>query len=317
MAAAMVASLAVRAAARARATRRRRAEAATRGVLYVESVRQSWKISGRRMSLSAPAHTSRDDGSELLAYAACAHAFQDYPTPPLGGEDDAFYLARVGDPALARARNPWAWEAWGLDDPATYRRYRDSVPLGRVLTGLRACWHCEGDMYVGRTTSRPVSDSGWKWFYRVAQCPRCGWWLVSRVHYSLGMYGIAELYEHTYAVLRRFDPLAVETPLALAREHLARNPHRAARFDPFRFEELMADCLRECYGDSEIVKLGGRRDGGIDVKAVRTDGTTTLIQVKRRSDFSRREGVEVVRALHGVMLREGATHGMVISTARG
>jgi hypothetical protein len=47
-------------------------------------------------------------------------------------------------------------------------------------------------------------------------------------------------------------------------------------------------------GDCEVVHLGGRKDGGIDIKAVRGDGRTTLIQVKRRSDFGRREGVQVI-----------------------
>ena len=77
----------------------------------------------------------------------------------------------------------------------------------------------------------------------------------------------------------------------------------------------MAECLIDVFGDGEIIKLGGRKDGGVDIKAVRSDGETTLVQVKRRADFSKKEGVITVRELHGVMLRERIPRGMIISTA--
>ena len=80
----------------------------------------------------------------------------------------------------------------------------------------------------------------------------------------------------------------------------------------------MQDCLRSEYAPCEVYHVGKTGDGGgIDLKLVLSDKETFLIQVKRRSDLSKREGVNVVRELNGVLFREGVSKGMVISTARG
>jgi hypothetical protein len=194
-------------------------------------------------------------------------------------------------------------------------RYAREVPLGEVLVFAKHCPYCGTRLILGQTENFRYWSRPGGWRYETNECKACGWWTVNHLRYEKGLEDAFYDFSSAYAVMKRFDPFALDTPLSLAREYLARNPHRTARFDAHRFEGLMADCLRDCYGDSEIIQLGGGRDGGVDVKAIRADGEVTLIQVKRREDLLSREGVRAVRELHGVMLREGIPRGMVLSTA--
>lgn len=228
----------------------------------------------------------------------------------------AFRLVREGGPDPDYYPDVDAWRKYDLDDPAMRARFLQQVPLGRVLSRTRHCIYCGTLLRRGQTDDLRLRDRGFVWRYETKECTSCGWWCVS---YRLEerFFAWDELdYFHAYAVMRRFDPLALDTPLSLARGYLARNPHKLARFDPFHFEALMVDCLRDYFGDGEVHRIGGHNDRGIDIKVVEAGEQTLLVQVKRRGDFSRREGVEAVRSLHGVMLREGVPRGMLITTAR-
>lgn len=278
-----------------------------------------------RSSLAASV-IGEQDGSVVADEGSCAFGYTEFAHTAFlpGSEDDewtAFYLAREpGRPALDRdppfeRSDRDIWDGYGLNDPALHRRYREEVRLGRVLTKTEHCLYCGTGLIMGKTAELRMYNRSHVWQYRTAECPRCGWWCVTYKFEERLFAWDADEYFHAYAVMRRFDPLALSTPLSLARDYLNRNPHKLARFDPYRFEDLMADCLEDYFGDGEIVKLGGRRDRGIDIKAVRAGGKTVLIQVKRRSDFAKREGVKAIRDLHGVMLREGVPRGMVVTTA--
>lgn len=228
----------------------------------------------------------------------------------------AFRLAREGAPPANEPFDTEVWNKLNFDDPAARNRYLQQVPMGRVLNRTRHCIYCGASLVRRQTDDFRMKEREYVWRYETKDCLLCGWWCVS---YRLEERSFSwdELdYFHAYAVMRAFDPLALDIPLSLARDFLARNPHKLARFDPFRFEDLMADCLRDYFGDSQIFKIGGHNDRGIDIKVVHAGGQTMLVQVKRHSDFSQREGVDVVRYLHGVMLREGVPRGMVITTAR-
>lgn len=186
------------------------------------------------------------------------------------------------------------WRAFGLNQPIVYEHYRDNLPLAEVLASVAQygrCLYCGSRMRVAQSRHRNASDgSSWKWAYTGAQCNRCGWWAVEHEETPIDA-DIDEHRSYAYAVLREFDPLALDVPMKRARDYLGRHPHKLARFDPFRFEELMADCLKDYFGEAEIIKVGGRRDGGIDLKVIRTGDVSVLVQVKRRADFARREGV--------------------------
>jgi hypothetical protein len=261
-----------------------------------------------------PAPSPAGDPDLVLGYAEHASTvfYPDFEET----QGAAHRLVREGPPDLNDSRDVHVWDTFNLGDPAVRDRFRRGVTLGRILARTQECIYCGSFLRRAETADLRWWAKWFGWRYETKECTSCGWWCVSfrRVE---GFVSFDELdYWHTYAVMRRFDPLALDTPLSLARGYLSRNPHKLARFDPFHFEALMADCLRDYFGDGEIIKIGGRNDRGIDIKVVRAGGQKLLVQVKRRSDFSRREGVEAVRTLHGVMLREGVPRGMVITTAR-
>ena len=77
----------------------------------------------------------------------------------------------------------------------------------------------------------------------------------------------------------------------------------------------MGDCLRDKYDSCEVVHVGGTADRGIDLILVRLDEGPRLVQVKRRTDLTSAEGVQVVRELNGVLFRDNIGKGMVITTA--
>lgn len=217
-------------------------------------------------------------------------------------------------------RNHVDWSPAAPDNPEALRRASERILLSKVLDRAGNCLYCQTTLIRGQTDDIPVPDRdsrSFDWRYEVAECPRCNWWCIS-YNEQAPFFLAWDFYKtmHAYAVMRSFDVFGLDTPLELARRHLAHNQHKIARFDPFKFEELMADCLQDYLGDHEIIKLGGRRDKGIDIKAVRSDGQLTLVSVKRHADYSKRESVKTIRDLHGVMLRDGVTRGMVITTAR-
>lgn len=301
-------------AARAREEHRRNAAGVLRPVADAESPAPPAPPDSRR-SWGSP--DPADEGVQL-GFAACAYAH--WRTGGLLWEPEPHELAAL-DLETARAEHDAQWRRLGFDDERVREQALNELPLSVVLSRSHHCLYCGAALIRQRTDDISHEDASLTtldvWFYETGHCLRCGWWQLSYIDDYMSFTGASSAVRHAYGVMRQFDPLALDTPLTLARDFLARNPHRLARFDPFRFEDLMADCLRDYFGDANIVKLGGRRDGGIDIKAVHANGETTLIQTKRRSDFARRESVTVIRELHGVMLREGVPSGMVISTAGG
>ena len=188
--------------------------------------------------------------------------------------------------------------------------------LEKSLTHGHCVW-CQGVMDVGTTPPTEVADgSAWRWLYTYARCPGCGWWVVRHEeNHVLGDF-VEPHTSYAYALLAEFDVSALDVPIELARDFLARHPSHIAHFDPYRFEALIRSCLRDRYPGAEVIALGGRRDRGIDLKVVTTDEGPILVQVKHRSlNLTGPEGVEVVRSLHGVMLREGVFRGAVLSAA--
>ncbi len=150
--------------------------------------------------------------------------------------------------------------------------------------------------------------------FLVADCKFCGFWRVIK---SQGLGGFRNKYETPAwrGVAKYYDTSDVEVPLADLRRFLFRKPNHLANVNPFVFEELMADCLRSAFPGCEIAKIGGVRDRGIDLILVRANGESYLVQVKRRSNIEKKETVEVVRQLNGVLFRENIPRGLVITTA--
>ena len=98
-------------------------------------------------------------------------------------------------------------------------------------------------------------------------------------------------------------------------ERVREDPMSVRRLSPREFEELVAEVLsRQGY---EVQLTPPTKDGGFDIFAAHktTLGSFLfLVECKRYSETNR-VGVEVVRALHGVVQEHGATAGIVATTS--
>ncbi len=165
-------------------------------------------------------------------------------------------------------------------------------------------YHC---LYCDSMTQRSEPSFGQYLFV----CGHCGWWQVIS---GVGGYGIKACKTHR-GRLKEYPVNSLDVPLGELRSYLREHPNDVAFVNPTAFERLMADCLRDKYDSCEVVHVGGTADRGIDLILVRLDEGSRLVQVKRRSDLTSTEGVQVVRELNGVLFRDNIAKGMVITTA--
>lgn len=115
--------------------------------------------------------------------------------------------------------------------------------------------------------------------------------------------------------LREFDenlPSSCSKELA---QYLRSRPDEWNRYDPRRFEKLVADIFRANYQHAEVIHVGKPDDGGVDIILVESQDEQWLVQVKRREKQNSSEGVSTIRNLLGTMVLEGKTRGIVVSTA--
>jgi hypothetical protein len=146
----------------------------------------------------------------------------------------------------------------------------------------------------------------------VRSCYDCGWWSIFREAVG-GQDNVGLTF--SVADAKVFDVGDIEAPLESLRRYLGRNPRDLAEINPTSFERLVQDCLEDEFAPCEVAHLGGTGDGGIDLKLIQSDQEPILIQVKRHADLSSVEGLNVIRELNGVLLREGQARGMVVTTA--
>jgi len=98
-------------------------------------------------------------------------------------------------------------------------------------------------------------------------------------------------------------------------QRLAQRPELMRELDPRKFEELIADLLRDRGYDVTLTPKS--KDGGRDILAIRRDdiGTAlTLVECKRYSQ-SNHVGVDIIRGLYGVVSAERATRGLIATTS--
>ncbi|HEY1768997.1 MAG TPA: restriction endonuclease [Chthoniobacterales bacterium] len=97
--------------------------------------------------------------------------------------------------------------------------------------------------------------------------------------------------------------------------YLADNPEQMYELNPRKFEELVAELFRAKGYEIELGR--GRKDGGVDIRAfLRNDigALLTLVQCKRYGPH-RKINVDVVRQLHGVVNRDNASAGVIVTTS--
>lgn len=146
-------------------------------------------------------------------------------------------------------------------------------------------------------------------------CKLCGFWRVVNLR-GLGGFRNGEPQAARRGVAKFYDIGALDVPVADLRRFLIKHPHHISNVNPYAFEELVADCMRSAFTNCDIIKVGGRKDRGIDLIIISTSGEKYLAQIKRRSNINKSESVHVVRQLNGVLFRENVAKGLVVTTAR-
>lgn len=159
---------------------------------------------------------------------------------------------------------------------------------------------------------------------RLNACSNCGWWTINSFEGEYGggdeIWPVPNEYTITtkdmLGIVKRYSVDDKDIPVGILRDYARRKKIDLRNIESYKFEALMAACLRDYYGGCEVVHLGGSKDGGIDLKLVLAQGDPYLVQIKRRLNIEKPEPVTVVRELNGVLFRDGLTKGMVLSTAK-
>lgn len=110
-------------------------------------------------------------------------------------------------------------------------------------------------------------------------------------------------------------PAALIDPIQEIKRYLAQHPEKLYDLNPRRFEELIADILKDLGFDTELTKA--TRDGGRDIYAhVRNQVTSFLMFVEcKRWAKNSKVGVNVVQRLHGAAKASGAHKAMIVTTS--
>ena len=112
--------------------------------------------------------------------------------------------------------------------------------------------------------------------------------------------------------LVRLDLVQVDAQLI---EYLKRHPEKMYELQPRRFEELVAEMLRDMGYQTELTVSSA--DGGVDIIATQKTGIgeTLLVVDCKRYARTQRVGVELVRSLYGVAEQLRATMAMLATTS--
>lgn len=96
---------------------------------------------------------------------------------------------------------------------------------------------------------------------------------------------------------------------------LNKNPTDLYKLSSRRFEELVAEILMRKGYDVELTPA--TRDGGKDIYVARKDdlGSFLYLVECKKYDATHKVGVSVIRDLYGVLSKEKATYGIVVTTS--
>ena len=144
-------------------------------------------------------------------------------------------------------------------------------------------------------------------------CPVCQWWQVVQLNIDLMWKSGHSRGIYTQAILKTTGVSDKAIPTDELGRYLSKHPDHVYYIHDKKMEELVAAILRE-HQNCEVKHVGKSHDRGVDLLLVQSEEITP-IQIKRRTQPGKAEGVQVVRELMGVMLREGYKNAMVVTTA--
>ena len=149
-------------------------------------------------------------------------------------------------------------------------------------------------------------------------CTVCGHW-VSEQH-VIGE-DLRYVLQQVGQLAQYSDPSKI--PLSEMARQLALRRVRLRDLDPTTVEKLIGEFLRAEWAPCQVTHVGRRGGGdlGVDLVLIREE-KEYLVQVKHHPRWlqlrpSEREGVDPIRALNGVLFREGKARGIFVTTAKG
>jgi len=197
-------------------------------------------------------------------------------------------------------------ESWGNDV---------QIHVDEIIKGHsgNSCPCCQHEIFSKNAGKKYPSTSSYCNLV-VTACDNCGWWKVLAEY--VDTYTDSFNANYYFGNVKHYSPSDIEVPILALRSYLKNKPSHMAQVHPHVFEKLIQDCLRSEFDPCEVHHVGRTGDGGVDLILVVSDKESYLVQVKRRSDLTKNEGVKVVRELNGVLFKEGKSKGMVVTTAK-
>ncbi|HEY1614365.1 MAG TPA: restriction endonuclease [Rhizomicrobium sp.] len=136
-------------------------------------------------------------------------------------------------------------------------------------------------------------------------CSFCGYWSAFNIS------GVSDLLVAPYAANfagRTFIPC-----YSALIDEIGRHPERVHSMEPRAFEIFVGSVLKQ-FINCSVHHVGRSQDDGVDLVLVEHN-EPTLIQVKRREDPHKSEGLSVVKELFATMIGKGAKKGKIVTTA--
>ena len=141
-------------------------------------------------------------------------------------------------------------------------------------------------------SAAPTLDIHSEFEQSLSTCEYCSWWKIGIRHknriinnnsergerrwgWDTGKKGVQEDIRYkilAYGKMKEFDISATDTSLEDLRAWLSKHPDHVYHVDPFKFEELLVQCLKSGGQYAEVRKIGGRKDRGVDILLIDTGG---------------------------------------------
>jgi restriction endonuclease Mrr len=99
------------------------------------------------------------------------------------------------------------------------------------------------------------------------------------------------------------------------KRYFANHPEKIHDISPRKFEELIADILKDLGFETELTKA--TRDGGCDIYAYMRNAVTSFLMFVecKKWAIDNKVGIEVVQRLHGAAKGSGAHKSMIVTTS--
>jgi hypothetical protein len=200
----------------------------------------------------------------------------------------------------------WKDECFQILPTFTHQRVfgqREQYIRSRVRT--KSCPVCDTPLSLQGADLEGKDETGTQTWYRV--CDDCGFW---RFHLRDNVY----LPYYDVPHVKRFN-YELETPSITYLSHeIQKHREQVFSMNPTKFERYVGSVLAD-FLDCEVRHIGQSGDDGVDLIALISDNPL-MIQVKRRENPDKTEGIDVVKLLFASAFARGADSGMVVTSAK-